>query len=874
MLVAERPLQRGDAAVPPCRPLVLLQSASNRSSVLACAACAAGLGGADGQAALLAGGVTRADAAAAPPPFTSLALPHPLAPPPCLSSVSCAAGCGELYCSDGCAATAAARGHRLLCVGPCEDDTHPLVRFKVRALSSRSPGEADAVLLAASLLAALHCAESDASGALRGDGGGDGGGGGGEAASARVNDLRRLVGAYRTWWELAESEAGVEERRREVAASAALLRDGVADRLGSVCLSSPTAQAGDGVPKGTTGFSDAAFGAALSCARLAGLRTASETPLGAWATGLRGASEVPRADRRRAEGALRALLAAWAGGGGGAAEDGEEEVEAEAEADDEEAEAGAHSHGHIGGDGSDVDDDGDGGGESESDGDGSSSDDADGDDAAAAAAAAASAALPPPTPPPLRCVVLLSSRLGLPSCLPHACAPNARLCFAPSPSPADASASAPAARALAVTLTATTSVRAGDALTVCRLNDGLLRDDDGDGDGGDGDGGDGASAAVRASHPCDARDAALRARRLPTPCACALCALQRNGGSLLLVGPFQALAAAAEACDACGSRLAVRAAAAAWAALFRRLLASPPSSFPSSSASSAPPNDAPPNNDPTNSKTHIITPGFAAHAAGVSLLSANDWAGAHAAWAAGLAACPGDDRLRAIASAAAAFAVPSPLPSHRAHAAAAGADAAVTRISPGRRCALLSAPSLTAAQCEAAIAEAEAAAAARSGGAWATARHVSVPTTDVSLLQLPSTLAAFLSAVATSIAPAAATLFPARVPSAGRLRVHDAFLVRYDAAAGQASLPAHTDQSILSVTLALNNACSSDGGGGFVGGGTLFEGLGEGATPFCPPAGRALLFPGSAPHAGAPITAGRRYIIAAFFWVDVRSAAA
>ncbi|CAN0038112.1 unnamed protein product, partial [Scytosiphon promiscuus] len=190
------------------------------------------------------------------------------------------------------------------------------------------------------------------------------------------------------------------------------------------------------------------------------------------------------------------------------------------------------------------------------------------------------------------------------------------------------------------------------------------------------------------------------------------------------------------------------------------------------------------------------------------------------------------------------------------------------------------APPLSASECAAIVKEAEdraaavaaaAAAAAdadarRSGGGgsrgssggsegWGTSRHYAVPTTDVAVRDLPLSLALFNDAMRTRIGPtvaAAAALGDgsafvgtgAHHPhphgqergSAGmdavevdgdaaeeflrRLRVHDAFVVRYDAAA-QRSLPLHTDQGELSLTIPLNGADEYEGGG------TWFEGLGR-----------------------------------------------
>jgi hypothetical protein len=56
------------------------------------------------------------------------------------------------------------------------------------------------------------------------------------------------------------------------------------------------------------------------------------------------------------------------------------------------------------------------------------------------------------------------------------------------------------------------------------------------------------------------------------------------------------------------------------------------------------------------------------------------------------------------------------------------------------------------------------------------------------------------------------------------VRVHDAFVVKYDAAA-QRGLPMHCDQSVYSLTLALNPLDA------YAGGGTFFESLSTSLRP-------------------------------------------
>jgi len=51
----------------------------------------------------------------------------------------------------------------------------------------------------------------------------------------------------------------------------------------------------------------------------------------------------------------------------------------------------------------------------------------------------------------------------------------------------------------------------------------------------------------------------------------------------------------------------------------------------------------------------------------------------------------------------------------------------------------------------------------------------------------------------------------------------------------------------------------------YQGGGTRFE---ETGLVLRPDVGHVVCFPGSLRHAGHPITKGRRYVIAAFLWVE------
>jgi len=330
---------------------------------------------------------------------------------------------------------------------------------------------------------------------------------------------------------------------------------------------------------------------------------------------------------------------------------------------------------------------------------------------------------------------------------------------------------------------------------------------------------------VGADQPLDARAAAL-APLLPAACACELCVAQAAlEAAQLCPGALEWAVAAAE-----------RNAHPLAEAAFRCLL------LPGAAGAR----------------------GEAWHGLGVALLGLGRWPDAAAAFEAGVADAPGHAALGAVAAVRAAY------PPARLSGAPPPQPFSVLDAGGGRAAAL-SAAAFSVAQCDAAMAEAEAAAAARGG--WTTARHATVPTTDLPLSALPATLAAFNAAMVNVVAPLAAAAFPGVVGQnvGARLRVHDAFLVRYDAEGGQASLPPHRDQGMLSLTLSL-----SAPGLDFEGGGTWFSGRaalggeeeGERAGVVRLERGALLLFPSTLLHAGQRITRGRRYIIAAFLWLD------
>jgi hypothetical protein len=126
------------------------------------------------------------------------------------------------------------------------------------------------------------------------------------------------------------------------------------------------------------------------------------------------------------------------------------------------------------------------------------------------------------------------------------------------------------------------------------------------------------------------------------------------------------------------------------------------------------------------------------------------------------------------------------------------------------------------------------------GGKWGTVRHSSVKTTDVAVEDIPALRPWLLALLHSKIFPLLSVAFPkladgtslldldlnldpaadtntdtdtvsGNVPAASRLRVHDAFIVRYDAENDKSlSLPEHCDTSSMSVILSLNEQDDGD----------------------------------------------------------------
>jgi hypothetical protein len=116
---------------------------------------------------------------------------------------------------------------------------------------------------------------------------------------------------------------------------------------------------------------------------------------------------------------------------------------------------------------------------------------------------------------------------------------------------------------------------------------------------------------------------------------------------------------------------------------------------------------------------------------------------------------------------------------------------------------------LTEAECQRVIQLTEAHVGREEGGGWTTSRHYAVPTTDIPLHAVPSLVGWFNAFAKASLFPLLASQFG---KPATTFRIHDAFIVKYDARA-QRYLPLHCDESEYSFTLALNPTSEYSGGG-------------------------------------------------------------
>ena len=139
---------------------------------------------------------------------------------------------------------------------------------------------------------------------------------------------------------------------------------------------------------------------------------------------------------------------------------------------------------------------------------------------------------------------------------------------------------------------------------------------------------------------------------------------------------------------------------------------------------------------------------------------------------------------------------------------------------------------------------------------WTTTRHGNYPTTDLPIVELPTTLEFLKVALVERIYPLLRQQFGEFLPDGGNnLRVADGFIVKYDAEGGQTELKPHRDGSVLSFNIALNPMSEFDGGG------TWFASL---DGPVKIDQGEIVSHSSSLLHGGHGITWGKRYIIVCF----------
>ena len=140
------------------------------------------------------------------------------------------------------------------------------------------------------------------------------------------------------------------------------------------------------------------------------------------------------------------------------------------------------------------------------------------------------------------------------------------------------------------------------------------------------------------------------------------------------------------------------------------------------------------------------------------------------------------------------------------------------------------------------------------------ARHRNYKTTDVDIAICSGELLAICNNILkTQILPLMSSLF---IFSVEELAVEDLFLAKYSAAEGaQKALDEHRDGSELSFVVTL-----SDPQKDFSGGGTRFIREGNSADLLIAPEqrGSVVFFCGQHRHAGSPVSAGTRYILAGF----------
>ena len=160
---------------------------------------------------------------------------------------------------------------------------------------------------------------------------------------------------------------------------------------------------------------------------------------------------------------------------------------------------------------------------------------------------------------------------------------------------------------------------------------------------------------------------------------------------------------------------------------------------------------------------------------------------------------------------------------------------------------------------------------AAANGGWLSNRHASAPTTDMAIKDVPPLLEWFNERLEKSLFPMLCQRFPDQIDHPDQIRVHDAFIVKYEFGEGkQNELSIHQDESTFSFTIALNDRDQYEGGG------TCFEAIRPSGDPgasfeqraLSTDAGGCVAFGGKLRHGGQAITSGVRYIIPLFVYLD------
>lgn len=173
-------------------------------------------------------------------------------------------------------------------------------------------------------------------------------------------------------------------------------------------------------------------------------------------------------------------------------------------------------------------------------------------------------------------------------------------------------------------------------------------------------------------------------------------------------------------------------------------------------------------------------------------------------------------------------------------------------------------PLLSREECDRLVAAAERVGSRRG---WTTDRHADAPTCDLPVYELRREVAQWVAQMTRErLFPAVSELFPHTVPDSSTLRCQDCFVVRYDgneaAGPGFRALRAHQDESLISLTVALNDRdCYQDGGLWIASTGDVLNG----------DAGTALCFAGEVTHGGFPVARGTRWILTMFLHVDANA---